>query len=866
LFQAPQHALAAAKAQHATQAAGAVNGFVTRSGTHLMLNGNTFRFSGANLSWFGAVGWAQSVGTCASGGTCSYIPHSHIDEAIAELSEMGANVVRASESFDSYSPGCNVCLRSDVNTYNPTTFQDLDYAVQQAHDHGIRLIISLMDNWHYWQGGDIHTWVNPNQVETGIGGAPSASEQNTFYNDPTIRQNFKTFISTLLNHTNYYTKVQYKNDPTVLAWELGNELVSEPASWAQDISGYIKANDSNHLVADGGCISSYCQAASVSDNLAISSIDMYTDHFYRPDYPLAADASTVASANKVFYLGEYDWTNTNGPGFTGAPLGTLLSDILNNTNVSGDLYWGMNTHAISYGASHANYSNCSSDFGNCLSLTYPEYNSDRQNRVQLIRTHAFAMQGQSTPADSPPGTPLVDAVVNGKVYWQGAPLALNYDIERSTSGPTSGFTAICNQCTDDTQVPYLDSSQPSGPVWYRMRAYNRVGRPGAYSNAYLATYTIDDTNSSIQYTGNGSDGANGSWQSLSNRSWDYGSEIKATGTNGDSAQYTFDGTGVSIMGEQNAYGGSATVSIDGALQQATVSTYKTGGDINQYPIFSVSGLPYGQHTVTLTKTGGNTINVDALTIQGGDAGNATTINDTDGGISYSGNWSAATNTGRGDYNNDIHVSSTIGDSFTYRFTGTGIALLTEAYCDEGTIDVYLDGVKQGTVNPSIACGPRYAQQVAYSVSNLVPGYHIFTAVHTGGSYMLLDALTIQNAAIPEDDTGAVTYTGSWGAQSNLRRGDYGDDIHITANNGDAASFTFTGANVSFLTEKYDDEGTIDVTIDGYLVKTVDASNNDGNRYAEQAVFSVDGLPIGQHTIQVTKTGGSYMLVDAFVVS
>jgi hypothetical protein len=491
-------------------------------------------------------------------------------------------------------------------------------------------------------------------------------------------------------------------------------------------------------------------------------------------------------------------------------------------------------------------------------LIYPEFTSDRQNRAQEIRAHAFAMQGLSVPADSPPGTAQVNAVVNGKLYWHGAALALNYDVERSTSGPDSGFSVICSQCIEDAQQPYVDTSKPSGPVWYRVRAYNRVGTPGAYSNAYLATYTIDGTDSNIHYYGN--------WQTSSNRSWDYGGGNTATNSGNDYMSYTFTGTGVSIVSEQNPYGGTATISIDGAPQK-TINTYKTGGDINQYPVFSSTGLPYGQHTVVMTRTGGDYINVDAITVQGGDASNSTTINDTDPNISYSGAWTAVSNTGRGDYNNDFHLSSQTNDFFTYRFVGTGISMLTEAYCDEGTIDVYIDGVYQTTVNPSIACGPRYAQQVAYSVSNLAPGYHIFKAVHTGGSYMQLDALTIQGYAVIENDTGAVTYSGSgWAAQSNLIRGDWDDNIHVTGNNSDSASYTFIGANVSFLTEKYGDEGNINVYIDGQLVQTVNANDSDGNRYAQQVVYSVIGLPYEQHTIQVTKRDGSYMVVDAFVVS
>jgi len=40
---------------------------------------------------------------------------------------------------------------------------------------------------------------------------------------------------TLLNHVNTYTCLAYKNDPTIMAWETGNEL-DPPTSWTQTIS------------------------------------------------------------------------------------------------------------------------------------------------------------------------------------------------------------------------------------------------------------------------------------------------------------------------------------------------------------------------------------------------------------------------------------------------------------------------------------------------------------------------------------------------------------------------------------------------------------------------------------------------------
>ncbi len=75
-------------------------------------------------------------------------------------------------------------------------------------------------------------------------------DEDAFYTDPAVIDDFKRYISTLLNHANVYRHVAYKNDPTILAWETCNELLPPP-SWTQTIAGYIKSLDDAYLVMDG---------------------------------------------------------------------------------------------------------------------------------------------------------------------------------------------------------------------------------------------------------------------------------------------------------------------------------------------------------------------------------------------------------------------------------------------------------------------------------------------------------------------------------------------------------------------------------------------------------------------------------------
>jgi len=85
----------------------------------------------------------------------------------------------------------------------------------------------------------------------------------------------------------------------------------------------------------------------------------------------------------------------------------------------------------------------------------------------------------------------------------------------------------------------------------------------------------------------------------------------------------------------------------------------------------------------------------------------------------------------------------------------------------------------------------------------------------------------------------------------------------TRDNGDSASVTFSGTGISLVTETNSDEGTIAVSLDGASQGTVNASS--ASRQAQQTVYTVSGLPLGRHTLTLTKTGGSWLVIDRFDV-
>ncbi|GHK01244.1 hypothetical protein ACWEWI_07940 [Streptomyces sp. NPDC003753] len=234
--------------------------------------------------------------------------------------------------------------------------------------------------------------------------------------------------------------------------------------------------------------------------------------------------------------------------------------------------------------------------------------------------------------------------------------------------------------------------------------------------------------------------------------------------------------------------------------------------------------------------------------------------DDDTAISYTGSWTANGNRGVGDYEDAVHATQTNGDTASLTFTGTGVSVIGEKNTDQGQVEIFVDGTSKGLFDTSATT--RQAQAVIYSTSGLSAGSHTIQFVKRSGSWATLDGFEV--TGVHNDTNSSITYTGaSWRYYANRGFGDYQDDVHATTANGDSVTVTFTGTGISLVTETNSDEGTIAVSLDGASQSSVNASST--SRQAQQTVYSVSGLPLGRHTLTLTKTGGTYLVIDRFGV-
>lgn len=88
--------------------------------------------------------------------------------------------------------------------------------VSEAGKHGIHVIISLVNNFGDYGG-------RKQYVEWGREKGQKLGNEDEFYSNPLVKQFYKNHIKAVLTRTNTISKVVYKDDPTIFAWELMNE-------------------------------------------------------------------------------------------------------------------------------------------------------------------------------------------------------------------------------------------------------------------------------------------------------------------------------------------------------------------------------------------------------------------------------------------------------------------------------------------------------------------------------------------------------------------------------------------------------------------------------------------------------------------
>jgi hypothetical protein len=345
--------------------------------------------------------------------------------------------------------------------FSDTAFRTLDKAVQLASEHGIRLIVTLTNNSTYSGGIAAYAaWRN--------------QPTSAFYTNSQLISDFEATISYVLNRTNYYTGIQYKNDPAILGWETGNELYP-PDSWTSTVAAYIKGIDSNHLVIDG-------KRGISSASLSNPDVDVVSQHYY-PYNSSTGDIVGLLQADRPLTVGKRPLL----AGEFGLASTSMLSDFMDEVETDGTagaLIWSLCGHKDSGGFYWHSVINSS-----YKCYHYPGFSSgdsyDETNALESVRAHAYAIRGLSVPAVSAPSAPTLLSFSSTPYFsWIGSAGASGYVIQRATSatGPWTTLESNYSDANNGYRTLYSDYHATIGATYYYRVAATNTGGTSPYSN------------------------------------------------------------------------------------------------------------------------------------------------------------------------------------------------------------------------------------------------------------------------------------------------------------------------------------------------------------------------------------------------
>ena len=154
--------------------------------------------------------------------------------------EYGLNVLRT--WAHPVSPAYALMIRP--GEYRESMWRGLDYLISEARLRNVRLLLTITDNWQgtggaddfmHWAGGELH---------------------EDFFLLERVKQLYKDHAKALLTRVNTITGIEYRNDPTIFAWNLINEPRCYPCEydlkeWIDEMAAYVKSIDSNHMLTVG---------------------------------------------------------------------------------------------------------------------------------------------------------------------------------------------------------------------------------------------------------------------------------------------------------------------------------------------------------------------------------------------------------------------------------------------------------------------------------------------------------------------------------------------------------------------------------------------------------------------------------------
>merc|ERR1712157_134146 len=205
-------------------------GFVEQNGDRFEINGCDFTFAGFNL-------WqALELATNTKVNRGNPLPgREHLTNIFNEAVDAGLYVIR----MWAHTIVKGRALQPEPGEYEEEFFQGLDWINDQCAQRGLKIIWIFADNWY------------------NVGGVEQYEEwAGDFYGEEAKRL-YKDNMKAIINRENSINGVVYKDDETIMAWNLINEIrckkcpTETVTEWIEEMCDFVRSQDPNHIIGVG---------------------------------------------------------------------------------------------------------------------------------------------------------------------------------------------------------------------------------------------------------------------------------------------------------------------------------------------------------------------------------------------------------------------------------------------------------------------------------------------------------------------------------------------------------------------------------------------------------------------------------------
>jgi mannan endo-1,4-beta-mannosidase len=153
-------------------------------------------------------------------------------------------------------------LQPQQGKFNEEILKGLDVLLAEMNKRNMKAVLFLSNNWE-WSGGFLQylNWnglIADSVLRRRLNWNEYRDYVSKFYTCTACQEDYNKQLLFVLNHTNSISGKKYKDDPSIMAWEIANEpRPMRPSAnqaykeWLNKTAALIKSNDKNHLVTIG---------------------------------------------------------------------------------------------------------------------------------------------------------------------------------------------------------------------------------------------------------------------------------------------------------------------------------------------------------------------------------------------------------------------------------------------------------------------------------------------------------------------------------------------------------------------------------------------------------------------------------------